>query len=82
MLPLMIASGLLPSFPVIRSQPSAMFAATFSVTIRSTSCSAAGPPCARLPIRIAITILDSAASAQASMPMSNQLGFFGFVVMS
>jgi hypothetical protein len=30
---------------------------------------------------MAITILDSAASAQASMPMSNQLGFFGFVVM-
>jgi hypothetical protein len=30
---------------------------------------------------MAITILDSAASAQASMPMSNQLGFFGVVVM-
>jgi hypothetical protein len=58
-----------------------MFAATFSDTIRPASCTAAGPPCARLPIRIAITILDSAASAQASMPMSNQLGFFDVVVI-
>jgi hypothetical protein len=33
-------------------------------------------------MRIAITMFDSAASAQASMPMSNQLGVLGVVVMT
>ena len=81
MLPLITLSGLSPSLPVIRSTPSAMFAATFSLTIRSASRAAFGPPSARLPKRAAITMLDSAASAHASMEMSNQLGFFVFVMM-
>ena len=81
MLALTMASGLLPSFPDIKSQLSAMFAVTFSDTIRTASCTAAGPPCARRPMRIAITMFDSAASAQTSMLMSNQLGFLGVAVM-
>ena len=56
------------------SSPSAMFAATFSLTMRCASAAAFGPPMAIVPIRIAITILASAPSIQASMPMLSQLG--------
>ena len=74
MLRLMICSGLVPSFPVMRSAPNDMFALTFSATILSASLTAEGPPKANAPIRMAMTIFDSAASAHASMLMLNQLG--------